>query len=221
VMPLTCHCCGAGIRKAEQVWLLPPYFGADSPQTPVPHCQDCASRYPRLMWWQAYQGVAHDDYLVMIGHEQAATAILQYQSLVVPGLLQTPEYAREVLGFRHPPPAAEQILELRLRRQELLSKPSCPKIRIVLDEFVLRRGRPETLRDQLDHLATVTATAPVEMRVLPAMILTADPPFMLIDPGGFVFAETADGGNSGGDPETMRWRFEEKWAMAAPLGDYA
>lgn len=173
-----------------------------------------------MNWWDVYKSTAHPDYLEMVSHEQAASEIMQYQSLHVPGLLQTPDYAREVLSFQNAPARAELLLELRMRRQALLSGAACPKMSVVLDEFVLKRGRPETLRYQLDHLRMFTAIYPVQVRVIPAMLLAADPPFMVIEPGGFVFAEMADGGNSGGDADRTRWLFGEKWDMAVPLEEY-
>lgn len=80
--------------------------------------------------------------------EQHATAIRTYQPYVIPGLLQTEAYAREILGD-------EERVAARMARKQIFTKPKPPKVVAVIDEALLRRpvGGPETMREQLLHLA--------------------------------------------------------------------
>jgi len=120
--------------------------------------------------WHAYGGVPLSAY---IGFEAAAEQISIYESMLVPGLLQTPVYARTILQTMHPNLSAEDI-EQRVRvrevRQDLLTQDDPPTVRAVLDEAVLRRpiGGPETMREQRDRLAEAAALPTVTIHVGPA-----------------------------------------------------
>jgi transcriptional regulator with XRE-family HTH domain len=109
---------------------------------------------------------------VFIDFEAAAMAIQNFESLLVPGLLQTNEYARAVLRALHPglpPQQIERRVELRIARQALLRQAEPPGIWIVLDEAVLRRqvGGPEVMREQLYRLAQASELANITLQVLP------------------------------------------------------
>ncbi|MGW1768669.1 helix-turn-helix domain-containing protein [Streptomyces sp. NPDC002073] len=125
----------------------------------------------RQGWWNAYGDVPYGPY---IGLEAAAAAVRSYEPLVIPGLLQTPAYAREVIAGTIPHATAEQAasrLRVRLRRQDRLNAPVNPlRLWAVLDESVLRRvvGSREVMREQLEHLIHVGATQPhITVQVLP------------------------------------------------------
>ncbi|MGK5558343.1 helix-turn-helix domain-containing protein [Actinomadura kijaniata] len=87
----------------------------------------------------------------------------------VTGLLQTVDYAREVLLALQRPAAAERLLESRTRRQELLTKEDAPHLFVTLDERVLHSGigGPETMRAQLAHLLKVSESRDVMIDVVP------------------------------------------------------
>lgn len=118
-------------------------------------------------WWQTYE---LDYFATYVGLEEAATATRQYQSTIVPGLLQTPDYARamaEVLEVG--PDRVDELVEVKLRRQRLLAaKPSAP-ISLILDEAVLHRlvGGVRAMQDQLLHLVEVTQTSNVTIQIIP------------------------------------------------------
>lgn len=123
-------------------------------------------------WWHGF-GEALDDYFkALIDLETTATSMRQFESMFVPGLLQTPEYARIVIGTMRPDLHAEAIEErvrLRLARQERLTQEDPPRFRVILDEAVLRRsvGGSEVLRSQLGHLIEMAARPRVTLQVLP------------------------------------------------------
>ncbi|MCY0951169.1 helix-turn-helix domain-containing protein [Streptomyces sp. H27-S2] len=121
-------------------------------------------------WWNAYDDIPYGAY---IGLEAEAAAIRFYEPLVVPGLLQTPAYARAVIAGTIPHATAEQAatrLQVRMRRQDRLRAPGNPlRLWAVLDESVLWRvvGSREVMREQLKHLAHLSAQPHVTMQVLP------------------------------------------------------
>jgi hypothetical protein len=121
-------------------------------------------------WWHAYTDVpVVPGY---IGLEVSASAIDTFGALLVPGLLQTAEYARTVLLTLRPDLPAEQIerrVELRMHRQSILAGDDPPTLRVVLDEALLRRpvGGRAAMRRQLHHLAEAVARPNVGLQVLP------------------------------------------------------
>lgn len=125
-------------------------------------------------WWHAYGDVIPEGFDVYIGLEEAASQLAWYESELVPGLLQTEDYARQVfLGYQTVIPIApgvvEQRVKLRMRRQERLTSEPPVRLSVVLDESVLLRrlGDNEMMRSQLQHLADVGARPNVDLRVLP------------------------------------------------------
>ncbi|CAM5351171.1 transcriptional regulator [Streptomyces avidinii] len=121
-------------------------------------------------WWNSYDDIPYSTY---IGLEAEATTIRTYEPLVIPGLLQTPGYARAVIAGTAPHATAEQIatrLAVRLRRQDRLNAPGDPlRLRAVLDESVLRRvvGSREIMREQLEHLSHLGSQPHITLRLLP------------------------------------------------------
>ncbi|WP_027644326.1 helix-turn-helix domain-containing protein [Salinispora oceanensis] len=105
-------------------------------------------------WWQAYDDVLPNWFGVYVGLEAEASEIRAFQPQLVPGLLQTADYARAVIRAEHPDSSGEEVdrrVELRMRRQE---SDNSPKLWVVLDEATLRRpvGGVEAFRTQLRRL---------------------------------------------------------------------
>ncbi|MFI8928905.1 Scr1 family TA system antitoxin-like transcriptional regulator [Streptomyces sp. NPDC053474] len=104
--------------------------------------------------------------------EAVATSIKEYAPLLIPGLLQTPGYAREVF-IAHRPTAPEEVIDElvanRLERAALLSDPTTPLMWAVLDEAVLRRtvGGPVVMAEALRHVAKLARKRRVIVQVLP------------------------------------------------------
>lgn len=125
-------------------------------------------------WWQSYTGVVPSAYANLIGLEAEAATIRTYEPELVPGLLQTPEYARSVIRAGRPTDTTEEIdrrVEVRLERQEVLTRidPPPPKVNVVLNEGVLVRrvGTPEVMRAQIEHLMRERDRANIVIQILP------------------------------------------------------
>lgn len=108
----------------------------------------------------------------LIRMENEATAIYNYEPLFIPGLLQTGEYARTVIGAGNlelAEGAVDQLVRTRMSRQALLSRPDAPTFTVMMDEMVLRRpvGEPGCMHGQLHHLLNMANRPLVEMQVVP------------------------------------------------------
>ncbi|MEU9145291.1 helix-turn-helix transcriptional regulator [Streptomyces sp. NPDC048349] len=104
--------------------------------------------------------------------EAEAKAIREYAPLLIPGLLQTEAYAREVFHAYQPtaPQAAiDELTENRLARASLLSDPTTPLLWCVLDEAVLRRvvGSKAVMAESLRHIAALIRSRRIIVQVLP------------------------------------------------------
>ncbi len=123
-------------------------------------------------WWHEYQDLVPDWFECYLGLEQAASLIRGYTAQVIPVLLQTPDYAREVISLAQghlPARDIQRRVELRMRRQEILRGPRPPRLWLVIDEAALRRpaGSRTAMRAQLRHLISAAELPHVTMRVLP------------------------------------------------------
>ncbi|MGI5215685.1 helix-turn-helix domain-containing protein [Plantactinospora sp. CA-290183] len=104
--------------------------------------------------------------------EREATMLRWYEPLVVPGLLQTEEYARALLcgASRFTEDELEQQVVGRLERQAVLDRNPPPLFVAVLDEYILRRpvGGPAVMAEQLRHLAELARRPRVHLHVVPS-----------------------------------------------------
>lgn len=121
------------------------------------------------VWWQEYKDLPT---AAVASLETEAASILQFSVLVIPGLLQTEAYAREILGaihFQAKPEEIERRLELRLARQAVLTDESAPQYWVVLDEAVLHRvvGSRQVMHAQVQRLIDTAALPNVTVQVLP------------------------------------------------------
>jgi hypothetical protein len=125
-------------------------------------------------WWHGYDDVLPGWFRTFIGLEEAATVIRGYDSQWIPGLLQTPDYARASVATGFPDATTEEVgrrVELRLARQHILTRPDPPRLWLVIDEAALRRATvatsPETMRAQFDKLIRDAQQPNVTLQVLP------------------------------------------------------
>ena len=122
-------------------------------------------------WWQAYAEVVADWFVPYLGLEQAAETIRSYEVQFIPGLLQTPDYARAVLqiGADDTIELTSQRVSLRLCRQRILHRPSPPRLWAVIDEAALRRpiGGASVARAQLQHLIEMARLSHVNIQIAP------------------------------------------------------
>jgi transcriptional regulator with XRE-family HTH domain len=122
-------------------------------------------------WWQSYGDAVPAWVKPYLGLEQAASLIRSYDVQYVPGLLQTPEYARAVFSLPGGSSGerAERQIAVRMRRQEILHRADAPHLWVVIDESALRRpvGGAAVMRAQLEHLMEITQLRHINIQVLP------------------------------------------------------
>jgi hypothetical protein len=116
--------------------------------------------------------VLPNPYEVYIGLEAGAASIRNFEPVVVPGLLQTADYAREI--FRNgpielDPDEVERLLEVRQARQEVLARDDRPRLWAAIDEAVIHRvvGGVGVMRGQLRHLAESAQQGKTTIQVVP------------------------------------------------------
>lgn len=123
-------------------------------------------------WWYRYSEVMPDWFSNYLGLETDASVIRTFEAQVVPGLLQTADYATAtIMAAPTPGPLhrVEQQVALRIDRQSLLDVDDPPHLRVVLDEAALRRpiGGPKVMAGQVDHLVRMTRRPNIQVQVLP------------------------------------------------------
>ncbi|HXV93203.1 MAG TPA: helix-turn-helix transcriptional regulator [Pseudonocardia sp.] len=121
-------------------------------------------------WWHRYNDVTPRWFELYLGLEQSASVIRSYEAQFVPGLLQTPDYVRGVMGHGNVEAAAVQRrIDLRLKRQEILERPGSPKLWIVIEEAALCRPVVEARvrREQMRHLIEVAQRPSVTIQMVP------------------------------------------------------
>ncbi|MET7852110.1 helix-turn-helix transcriptional regulator [Streptomyces avermitilis] len=124
------------------------------------------------LWPYVYREAFPDWSRKFMAYSERAVAIRQYAAHVVPGLLQTEDYARAVLSLDALLDGEEQLeerLTARMGRQERLDSPDRPELYVVLDEAVLRRpiGGDPVMRKQLERLLDAAAERHITLQVLP------------------------------------------------------
>jgi transcriptional regulator with XRE-family HTH domain len=121
-------------------------------------------------WWHAYRNVLAPDVVSHISIEDGANQIRAFQTMLVPGLLQTEDYSRSVAAIfprPEPPEVVDQQVEIRQRRQEILRRHDEVPLHVILDESVLRRpiGGEAVMRQQLLHLLELTEGLSVTLQI--------------------------------------------------------
>ncbi|MFF0740919.1 helix-turn-helix domain-containing protein [Streptomyces sp. NPDC004111] len=121
-------------------------------------------------WWHAFGDIP---YSVYIGLETDADNLRVYEPQIVPGLLQTPQYAEAVISGalpENPPEEWAKRVGVRLRRQERVTTSTSPlRLWAVIDEAALRRvvGDRHLMLAQLEHLQELARLPHVTIQVLP------------------------------------------------------
>jgi transcriptional regulator with XRE-family HTH domain len=123
----------------------------------------------RRAWWQQYD--LAPAFRTVIGMEQAALSISEYAGCVVPGLLQTRDYATAAVAANAIDVSRQVItnaVEVRMRRQAILARKRPPELWVVIDEAVLARvaGGPMVMRQQLEHLYARSQDPGVTVQVI-------------------------------------------------------
>lgn len=153
------------------VWALARHYGVDQSDADAlaALAQNTTDQGP----WRPYGEVVPDWFRLYLGLERTATSIRTFEDSVVPGELQTADYARALWRGARPDldeAAVEPHLALRLERQQaLLHRDPPQRLCVVLGENVLRRevGGTPVIAAQIDHLAGLARRDTVDIRYLP------------------------------------------------------
>jgi len=157
---------GATMRDVRDLCQL---YGVTD-QSQVDLLMDLVREGKQQAWWQSHE---LDYFATYVGLEQAATTLSYYQSTIIPGLLQTVEYAQAMYAASLPaeftPERVDELIDVRLRRQQVLDREPPLQLRAVLDEAVLHRvvGGPAVMSAQLRHLKEAANMSNVTLQVIP------------------------------------------------------
>jgi transcriptional regulator with XRE-family HTH domain len=123
-------------------------------------------------WWDEYRGILSPGFLDMAELEHHATCMRILHTVVVPGLLQTEDYARILFSGavpKMPPEELDARVEFRMRRQSILERGDPPRFDAILHEAALRMrfGGRKVARRQLEHLMEASRWPTVSVRIVP------------------------------------------------------
>ncbi|MFF3842362.1 helix-turn-helix domain-containing protein [Streptomyces sp. NPDC001930] len=123
-------------------------------------------------WLRPYHSELPEEYTAYIGFEAEARTVRNYESLFVPGLAQTEQYATEVVRGVLPVASRKEVaqrVQARMERQAVLTGEHPLQLRAIVDEAALRRavGGREVMRGQARHLLEMMAEPHVTFQVIP------------------------------------------------------
>jgi transcriptional regulator with XRE-family HTH domain len=121
-------------------------------------------------WRDQYRPHVDPQFFAFLEYEAAALRIHQFQSMAMPGLLQTEDYIRELSKpFYTDPERLERGIKIRLSRQDLLDRADSPELVFLLDESALRHqvGGGEIMRQQLMKLLELGHRSNITIQVVP------------------------------------------------------
>jgi transcriptional regulator with XRE-family HTH domain len=161
-----------GISVNDLKALLSLYGITDKDQ--VAELVDLAQAAKRAPWWRPYQEFAPPALLQLIDFESAASAVSQFETMFIPGILQVEEYASAILEVFYDEKSSDErvaaLVDLRTKRRDLLTSENAPRFSFVLDESVIHRlaGSPSAaMNRQLRHLVDVAELPNVTLQLVP------------------------------------------------------
>jgi len=158
-----------GVGRGDLLVMLDRYHATDEAHRQT--LLDLQKQGKERGWWVKY-GQLPNPYSMYIGLESAATAVKNFELAVVPGLLQTENYARATVIAQRVGDSKQDVdrrVQVRIARQACLTEEPPLILWTILDESVLRRqmGGKAVMRDQLHHLIQVSRLPNVTIQVLP------------------------------------------------------
>jgi DNA-binding XRE family transcriptional regulator len=177
---------GRNQQQPDEVTKLLRAYGADVEH--VDRMASLAGRADQGTWWAPFSEVLPNWFRIFVGLEGLARSAFSYEPLLLPGQLQTPEYAEALLAghLRVPPMEVPQVVRARMARQRLGQDEKPLRFRAVIEQYVLDRivGRPDVMRAQLEHLLVLMERDNVELHVMPVEVAVhdgLDGDFLLLD----------------------------------------
>jgi hypothetical protein len=156
---------GTSIVKKSDLEALLRHYGVDDD-----HIQELTARAREARapgWWEDYDFGPDRGFEAYVGYEDGASSIRMWHPLVVPGLIQTPQYTRQIMAdWSVQPEATARGVQLREERQRRVANRS-PEQYYLLDEAVIRRPTGSVMSGQLRHLARIAQKPSVTIRLVP------------------------------------------------------
>lgn len=126
----------------------------------------------RKGWWAQYSDILEERFQERLAIESDAARIHVFQPLLVPGLLQTIEYATESIRAVEKDATEEEVqslVKIRMDRQDIFTRDDAPQYVCILDEAVLRRaiGGPKVMVEQLQKLIEVNSPPKLTVQIIP------------------------------------------------------
>ncbi|MFF4471120.1 helix-turn-helix domain-containing protein [Streptomyces sp. NPDC001599] len=123
-------------------------------------------------WWSSFADSIPESMNLLLTLEDDAVRENHFSCVYVPGLLQTRAYSTALQKANEvplEPSEIERLVDIRMKRQEILSRPEPPRLWAILDESVIRRvvGSPEAMKEQLGRLLEANESPHVTLQVLP------------------------------------------------------
>jgi transcriptional regulator with XRE-family HTH domain len=212
---------GVSISVSDLKSLLTHYQIAD--ENHVEELVGLARAARQRSWFTAFRDITSPQYVTFVGYEAAASVIRQFEPTLIPGQLQTEEYARAVT-LEYAADRVDKMVEIRIRRQEVLEEPG-RLFFFILDEAAIRRqvGAPTNrgiMRRQLRKLIEISRQPNITLEIVPfsaGVHPGMKGPFTLLEfPGDdedVLYLENARGGASnpsvlltGEDPQILAHR---------------
>ncbi|MFB6958549.1 helix-turn-helix domain-containing protein [Streptomyces sp. NPDC056309] len=123
-------------------------------------------------WWSSFADSIPESMNLLLTLEDEAVREDHFSCVYVPGLLQTRAYSTALQKANEiplQPSEIERLVDIRMKRQEILNRPKPPRLWAILDESVIRRvvGSPETMKEQLGRLLEANESPHITLQVLP------------------------------------------------------
>jgi hypothetical protein len=123
-------------------------------------------------WWSSFADSIPESMNLLLTLEDEAVHEDHFSCVYVPGLLQTRGYntaVQQANEMRLAPQEVERLVDIRMKRQEILNRASPPHLWAILDESVVRRvvGSRDVMREQLDHLLHANESPDITLQILP------------------------------------------------------
>ncbi|MFH9401404.1 helix-turn-helix domain-containing protein [Streptomyces sp. NPDC017638] len=123
-------------------------------------------------WWTSFADSIPESMNLLLTLEDEAVRESHFSCVYVPGLLQTRAYSTALQRANEVPLAQEEIerlVDIRMKRQEILSRPKPPRLWAILDESVIRRvvGSPQLMKEQLGRLLEANESPHITLQILP------------------------------------------------------
>ncbi|GGM35042.1 transcriptional regulator [Micromonospora sonchi] len=194
---------GQTTLRTHDVALMCQHYGTSAELTEV--MVSLAREGKSRGWWHAYGEAIPAWFELYVGLEAAARHIRYYEPSLIPGLLQTADYASAIFSAK-PGRSQDEVAQkvaLRLERQKLLTRrsPKAPIFEAIVDEAVIRRPLPDldAWRSQLAHLVNAAQRPNVSVRILP---LNSGPRLVSVA-GSFIMLDFPAVGTRPPEPSTV------------------